>query len=110
MAISVAMLVISALPCAYFLFIRWQIDTSYGMEDEIKVGNKNYDLMPLENVAVDWSNFERTGLGPKNKPRFYWMKIAARENEILAMISGTLATISAITAIGMWASAPKVQA
>ena len=109
MAISVAMLVISALPCAYFLFIRWQIDTSYGMEDEIISGNKSYDLMPMENLMVDWSNFERNGLGPKNKPRFYWLKIAARENEILAMISGAVATLSALTAIGMWASARKLQ-
>ena len=109
MAISVAMLVISALPCAYFLYIRWQIDTSYAMEDEITAGNNNYDLMPMENLMVDWSNFERSGLGPKNKPRFYWLKIAARENEVLAMITGTVATLSAVTAIGMWAAARKLQ-
>ena len=107
MAISVALLVISTLPCAYFLYTRWRIDTSYGMEEEITAGNNNYDLVPMENLMVDWSNFERSGLGPKNKPRFYWMKIAARENEVLALITGTVATLSAVTAIGMWASARK---
>ena len=109
MAISVTMLVISALPCAYFLFVRWRIDTSYGMENEITIGNENYDLMPLENLIVEWSNFSRNGLGPKNKPWFYWMKVRARENEVLAIISGTVATLSTLTAIGMWASARKIK-
>jgi hypothetical protein len=109
MAISVALFACSVLPCAYFLFIRSQIDTSYTVEDEIARGNERYDEMPLENLVAEWSDFERTGLGPKDKPQFYWAKLIARENEVLAMITGTAAAISGLTAIGMWASAPKHQ-
>lgn len=109
MAISVALFVISVLPCAYFLFIRSQIDTSYTIEDEIARGNERYDAMPLENLVAEWSDFERTGLGPKDKPQFYWVNIIARENEILALITGTAAALSGLIAVGMWASAPKLR-
>ena len=109
MAISVAMFAMSVLPCAYYLYIRLQIDTSYGIEDEIAIGNKNYDVVPFESLVAEWSNFERTGLGPKDKPPFYYWKLYARENEILATISGIVAALSAITTLGLWFSAPKYQ-
>jgi hypothetical protein len=109
MAISVTMFVISVLPCAYFLNNRWQIDTSYGIEDEIAAGENAYDAMSVESLVAAWSNFERTGLGPKDKPRFYILKMVAREQEILASITGTVAALSAITAIGMWVSAAKAR-
>ena len=109
LAISVAMFAISVLPCAYYLYIRSQIDTSYGIEEEIAVGNKTYDAMPFESLVAEWSNFERSGLGPKDKPPFYYLKLLAHEYEILATIAGTVAALSAITALGLWVSAPKSQ-
>lgn len=109
MAISVALFAISVIPCAYYLFLRFQVDTSYGIEDEIAAGNKVFDGMPLENLVAEWSNFERSGLGPKDKPPFYYWKLYAHENEVLATITGAVAALSAITAIGMWVSAPKAK-
>jgi hypothetical protein len=109
LAVACALFVISALPCAYFLFIRSQIDTSYTMQDEIEAGNANYDLMGIEMLVAEWTSFERSGLGPKNKPPFYWMKVVARENEILAAVTGTIAAIAAATATGAWITAPKTK-
>jgi len=109
LAVACALFVITALPCAYFLFIRSQIDTSYTIADEIEAGNANYDEMGIEMLVAEWTNFERNGLGPKNKPPFYWMKIVARENEILAMVTGTIAAIAAVTATGAWVTAPKTK-
>lgn len=109
MAISVVVFAVSALPCAYYLYIRSQIDTSYGIEEEIEIGNKNYDVAPFENLVAEWSNFERSGLGPKDKPPFYYWKLYARENEVLATITGVVATLSALTVAGSWISAPKAQ-
>ncbi len=107
MAISVALFVLSALPSAYFAFLRAQVDTSYGIDDEIAAGNRAIDKLPLENLVADWSNFERTGLGVKDKPPFYLWKLYAREQELFAMVTGAVAAISAITAIGLWVTAPK---
>lgn len=109
MAISVAVFAISIFPCAYYTYIRSQIDTSYGVEDEIAVGNEAYDRAPFENIVADWSNFERSGLGPKEKPPFYYWKLYAKENEVLAIVTGTIAALSAAIAIGLWASAPKAR-
>ncbi len=109
MAIAVAIFALSALPCAYYIFLRSQINTSYGIEDEIAAGNEIYDAFPLENLVAEWSNFERSGLGPKDKPAFYIWNMIAREQEILAMITGSVAALSAATAIGMWVSAPKAK-
>lgn len=107
MAISVAMFAITFLPCAYHLILRAQINTSFDMDDEIQAGNEAYEAAPLENLVAEWSNFERSGLGPKNKPEFYWWKIRARELEIVAGITGTAAALFAFTAVGMWFSANK---
>ncbi len=109
LALACALFVITALPCAYFLFIRAQIDTSYTITDEIEAGNESFDKMEIEMLVAEWTSFERNGLGPKNKPPFYWMKIIARENTILAIISGTIAAIAAATAIGAWVTAPKTK-
>lgn len=109
LAMSFALFALSILPCGYYLNIRRQIDTSYDIDDEIEIGNLAYDEMPFENLVAEWSNFERTGLGPKDKPAFYYWKLYARDNEILAAITGTVAAISAITAVGLWVSAPKTQ-
>ncbi len=109
LAVACALFVITALPCAYFLFIRSQIDTSYTITDEIEAGNLNYEAMGIEMLVAEWTNFERNGLGPKNKPPFYWMKVVARENEILAMVTGTIAVIAAATATGAWVTAPKAK-
>jgi hypothetical protein len=107
LAISVAMFALSIIPCGYYLNIRRQIDTSYDVDDEIEAGNLTYDAVPFESLVAEWSNFERTGLGPKDKPAFYFWKLYARENEILAAITGTVAAVSAITVVGLWISAPK---
>lgn len=107
-AAACAVFVISILPCAYFLYIRSQINTSYTVTDEIAAGNANYDAAGLEMLVAEWTNFERMGMGPKSKPPFYWMKIVARENEILAMVTGAIAALAAISAAAIWISAPKV--
>ena len=107
-AAACAVFVLSVLPCAYFLYIRSQIDTSYTVTDEIAAGDANYDAMGLEMLVAEWTSFERGGLGPKNKPPFYWMKIVARENEILAMVTGSIAGVSALIAAAIWMSTPKI--
>ncbi len=109
MAVSVAVFALSAIPCAYYSYIRSQIDVSYGIEDEIAAGNQAFDAMPLENMVADWSNLERVGLGPKDKPPFYYWKRYAREQDISAMVTGVIAAISAIMAIALWVTAPKAR-
>ncbi len=108
-ATACAVFVLSFLPCAYYLYIRSQIDTSYTVADEIAAGNSNYDAMGMEMLVAEWTRFERSGLGPKNKPTFYWMKQFARENEILAMVTGSIAALSMLVGAAAWITAPKVQ-
>ena len=108
MALSVAVFVLFALPCAYFLFVRFQIDTSYTVETEIEAGNAHYDSMETEQLAAEWSNMEQTGLGPKDKPWFFIMQQIARELEILAAVTGAIALLAALIAASTWLTRPKI--
>jgi hypothetical protein len=107
MALSLAVFVLFALPCAYFVFIRTQIDTSYTIETELAAGNANYDSFSIEQLAAEWSNFEKNGLGPKEKPWFFTLNLIAREQEILAAVTGAIATLAGLTALGVGLTRPK---
>ena len=52
LAAGCAIFMIFLLPCAYYLYVRSQLDTSYTVVDEIAAGDAYYDSMDIAD-AVD---------------------------------------------------------
>jgi hypothetical protein len=107
LAASVALFVLFALPCAYFSLQRYQMDPSYTLESEIEAGNENFDAQNMEQLAATWFSFEAGGLGPKQKPGFYYYNRFARDREVMAMITGAIAAVFAFIAAVTWITAAK---
>ncbi len=70
LAAGCAVFVIFLLPCAYYIYVRSQLDTSYTVADEIAAGEANYDAMDMPMLFTDWVNFERNALGRRTSRRF----------------------------------------
>jgi hypothetical protein len=107
LAIASAIFLIFVLPCAYYLYERSLIDTSYTVTEELAAGVAEIDALDLNMMVVRWLDFEKNGLGPKSKPPFYYYKKAAQEREILSMVTGGVAAVAGLVAALVWITTPK---
>lgn len=107
LAVSSTVFLLFFIPCLWFLFQRWQIDTSYTVDSEIAQSEKLYDSYgPVELISV-WLENEKIGLGQKQKPPFYFYKKFADDRVRLALITGAGALLAAIVTLATVITAPK---
>jgi hypothetical protein len=104
MALVIAGFILSLAFSGWNLWTRSRIDTSYTVQDEIKVGEEYLESLDPHALSLSWDNFQKTPLTIKSRPGFFHWNNYALDLESKAKRYGIAAGIFAIVGLALWFS------
>lgn len=89
----------ASLPAAIFMgYSRWTMDTSQTEMSERELAFKQLDEASPAMVSDAWTQYASVGLGPPNKPGFYYVEQKRQRTEMALGALALTAAVSGLTA------------
>ncbi len=101
MAIATAGFLIAFTACGWYSWQRFNINTSYTVENEIVAGNELLDSYDANSLSSIWHEFGSLGLGEKYPPSFFLWQLYADDRQQRAMFSGGIAAAFGVLALAI---------
>ncbi len=106
-AMAVAVLAIASVTTAYFAYAANVTYVEYTVEDELAIGSEKLDAASPEELSMALNDFRSVRLTYKDRPMFYRYAKFSKEQARAATISGIVAGVGLLIALGVWVTAPR---
>lgn len=105
-AMAVTVLVVASVTTAYFAYAAKVTHTEYTVDNELAIGNEKLDTASPEELSMAFDDFRSLRLTFKDRPMFYRYARYSKEQATAATISGVVAGVGLLIALGLWITAP----